>query len=123
MKAISYRNNKNIKYPLEKKSWIYQYQVLIDDILKKNEETRTRIQENEFNVLDDPVLANHITNYLKNNGYIRVIKGDMYPVYPGKNVPTKFNLQVVENKNNTNKLLWLILTNQEILRKKLKICF
>ena len=95
-------SNKNIRYPLEKKSWIYQYQVLIDDILKKNEDTRTRIQENEFNVLDDQVLANHITNYLKNNGYIRVIKGDMYPVYPGKNVPTQFNLQVVENKNNTN---------------------
>lgn len=95
-------NNKNIRYPLEKKSWIYQYQVLIDDILKKSEDTRTRIQENEFNMLDDPVLVNHITNYLKRIGYIRVIKGDMYPVTLTKNIPNQHSVQVEENKNSTN---------------------
>ena len=93
---------KNIRYPLETKSWIYQYQVLIDDILKKSEDTRTRIQENEFNMLDDPVLVNHITNYLKSIGYIRVIKGDMYPVTLTKNIPNQNSVQVEENKNNTD---------------------
>ena len=73
--------NKCIRYPLPSNSWAYQYQMVVDNILTDSEDTRTRIQENDFSVLD-PVVANDILNFLKGMGYIRVIKGDMYPVAP-----------------------------------------
>ena len=77
--------NKCIRYPLPSNSWAYQYQMVVDNILTDSEDTRTRIQENDFSVLD-PVVANDLQNFLKGMGYIKVIKGDMYPVAPTNTV-------------------------------------
>ena len=99
--------NKCIRYPLPSNSWAYQYQMVVDNILTDSEDTRTRIQENDFSVLD-PVVANDLQNFLKGMGYIKVIKGDMYPVAPTNttgcdNAPVSLSIaEVPVNQTNSS---------------------
>jgi len=54
--------NKCIRYPIPKKYWQYQYQMLINNILTKSEDTNTKININDFYVLDKE-LADHLIRY------------------------------------------------------------
>lgn len=70
---------KCIRYPIHKNYWQYQYQMLINNILIKSEDTKTKININDFYVLDKE-LADNIISSLKYDNYIRVIDDHMYAV-------------------------------------------
>jgi len=118
--------NKCIRYPIPKKYWQYQYQMLINNILTKSEDTKTKININDFYVLDKE-LADDLISSLKYDNYIRDIDGDMYAIHTSKtigcNKDNNKNIKIVNAKVSDNKnicdnyslicnhtfLLWIII--------------
>ena len=100
---------KCIRYPILKKYWQYQYQMLINNILTKSEDTKTKININDFYVLDKE-LADHLISSLEYDNYIRDIDGDMYAVPTSKTIGCdKENLKkekIVNANENNNIYFW-----------------
>ena len=83
--------------------------MLINNILTKSEDTKTKININDFYVLDKE-LADHLISSLEYDNYIRDIDGDMYAVPTSKTIGCdKENLKkekIVNANENNNIYFW-----------------